>query len=124
MYEGDLYEPLPARLRGRVDVLVANAPYVPTGSIGLMPPEARLHEPRVALDGGTDGLDILRRVTAAAPWWLAPGGHLLFETGEEQAPLAIEAVARAGLAPRLAASAELNATVVIGTSVIGPRWAP
>ena len=86
VYEGDLYEPLPAALRGRVDVLVANVPYVPTEEVGLLPPEARVHEPRVALDGGADGLDVLRRVTAAAPEWLAPGGILLFETSERQAP--------------------------------------
>ena len=93
VYEGDLYEPLPAALRGRVDVLVANAPYVPTEAIGLLPPEARVHEPRVALDGGADGLDVLRRVAAAAPRWLAPGGHLLIETSERQAPHTAEAFA-------------------------------
>ena len=58
----------------RVDVVVANAPYVPTDAIALMPPEARDHEPAVALDGGVDGLDVQRRVAAAAPGWLAPGG--------------------------------------------------
>ncbi len=113
VYEGDLDEPLPATLRGRVDVLVANAPYVPTAAIELLPPEARTYEPRVALDGGGDGLDVLRRVAAAAPPWLAPGGHLLVETSEHQAPHAVEAVARTGLIPRVASSAELNATVVI-----------
>jgi release factor glutamine methyltransferase len=115
VYEGDLYEPLPETLRGRVDVLVANAPYVPTEAVGLMPPEARIHEPRVALDGGADGLDVLRRVTAAAPPWLVPGGHLLVETSERQAPQTVEAFARNGLVPRIASSDELNATVVIGT---------
>jgi len=65
VYEGDLYQPLPATLRGRVDVLVANAPYVPAGAIGLLPPESRIHEPRVAVDGGADGLDVLRRVQKA-----------------------------------------------------------
>jgi release factor glutamine methyltransferase len=115
VYEGDLYQPLPASLRGRVDVLVANAPYVPTDEIGLLPPEARTHEPRMALDGGADGLDVLRRVTAAAPLWLAPGGHLLVETSQRQAPAAIDAVARTGLIPRVASSDELTATVVIGT---------
>ena len=115
VYEGDLYEPLPATLRGRVDVLVANAPYVPTDAVGLLPPEARIHEPRVALDGGADGLDVLRRVTAAAPPWLAPGGHLLVETSERQAPQAVETVAHNGLIPRVARSDKLNATVVIGT---------
>ena len=115
VYEGDLYEPLPAMLRGRVDVLVANAPYVPTEAVRLLPPEARMHEPRVALDGGTDGLDVLRRVTAPAPRWLAPGGYLLVEASEGQAPQIVEAVARAGLIPQVASSDELNATVVIGT---------
>jgi len=115
VYEGDLYQPLPATLRGRVDVLVANAPYVPAGAIGLLPPESRIHEPRVAVDGGADGLDILRRIAAAAPLWLAPGGHLLAETSERQAPQAVGAFARSGLIPRVASSSALNATVVIGT---------
>ncbi len=115
VYVGDLYEPLPATLQGRVDVLVANAPYVPTEAIRLLPPEARIHEPRVALDGGADGLDVLRRVTAAAPLWLAPGGYLLVETSERQAPQTVEIFARNGLIPRLASSGERNATVVIGT---------
>ena len=86
VYQGDLYEPLPAGLRGRVAVLAANVPYVPTGEIGFLPPEARTHEPRAALDGGADGLDVLRQVAAGAPGWLAPGGHLLIETSERQAP--------------------------------------
>jgi release factor glutamine methyltransferase len=115
VYQGDLYRPLPARLRGRVDILAANVPYVPSGDVGLLPPEARAHEPRVALDGGADGLDVLRRVAAGAPLWLAPGGHLLVETSERQAPLAAEAVGRDGLIPRIARSVRLNATVVIGT---------
>jgi release factor glutamine methyltransferase len=115
VYEGDLYEPLPATLRGRVDILVANAPYVPTQEIGLLPAEARLHEPLVALDGGLDGLDVHRRVAAAALAWLAPGGHLLIETSESQAPEAVEIFTRAGLTPRVTSSDELHATVVIGT---------
>lgn len=115
VYQGDLCEPLPAALQGRVDVLVANAPYVPTSEIALLPPEARMHEPRVALDGGPDGLDIQRRVIAAAPLWLAPDGHLLVETSERQAPQTAEAVARSGLVPRVAGSDDLHATVVIGS---------
>jgi release factor glutamine methyltransferase len=114
VHEGDLYQPLPAALRGRVDVLVANAPYVPTEAVALLPPEARVHEPRVALDGGADGLDVLRRVIAAAPLWLALGGCLLVETSEQQAPQALETVARSGLIPQVASSDELSATVVIG----------
>jgi len=116
VYEGDLYEPLPATLGGRVDILVANAPYVPTEAVELLPTEARRHEPRVALDGGTDGLDVLRRVIAEARLWLAPGGHLLIETSERQASQAAEAVARERLIPQVRSSDELNATVVIATS--------
>jgi release factor glutamine methyltransferase len=112
--EGDLYAPLPPALRGRVDVLVANAPYVPTEEIGLMPPEARLHEARVALDGGADGLDVQRRVAAGAAEWLASGGHLLIETSERQAPQLADTFSRHGLAPRVVHSEELAATVVVG----------
>jgi release factor glutamine methyltransferase len=115
VYEGDLYEPLPADLRGRVDILVANAPYVPTEAIELLPQEARLHEARTALDGGMDGLDIQRRVAAAAPLWLAPGGRLLVETSERQAPQTLDIFARNGLIPHVVSSDELDATVVIGT---------
>jgi release factor glutamine methyltransferase len=115
VYQGDLYAPLPSVLPGRVGLLAANVPYIPAGQIGLLPAEARLHEPRVALDGGTDGLDVLRRVAAAAPEWLAPGGHLLTETSERQAAQAAEIMAGSGLAPQVASSAELSATVVIGT---------
>lgn len=114
VYEGDLYEPLPESLRGRVDVLVANAPYVPTEAMELMPPEARIHEPRLALDGGADGLDIQRRVIAAAPDWLAPDGYLLVETSEVQAPRTAEAFAREGLDPQVVSSEERDATIVIG----------
>jgi release factor glutamine methyltransferase len=116
VYHGDLYAPLPEALRGRVDVLAANAPYVPTGSIELMPPEARLHEPPLALDGGPDGLDVLRRVAAGAGEWLAPGGALVVETSQRQAPTLVDAVARHGLRARLARSAELDATVVIAAA--------
>jgi len=115
VYKGDLYQPLPETLRGRVDIVVANAPYVPTEAIRLLPAEARTHEARLALDGGADGLDVQRRVIAAAPEWLAPGGHLLVETSERQAPCTAETVARHGLIPRVASSDERNATVVVGT---------
>ncbi|MFF5705983.1 putative protein N(5)-glutamine methyltransferase [Streptomyces sp. NPDC012794] len=114
VWEGDLYGALPAELRGRVDVLVVNAPYVPTGEIGLMPPEARDHEPLVSLDGGSDGLDVHRRVAAEAARWLAPGGHLLIETSVRQAPLTASALTGGGLEVRAVTSEELYATVVIG----------
>jgi release factor glutamine methyltransferase len=113
VYQGDLDGPLPAGLRGQADVLLANVPYVPTGDVALLPAEAREHEARVALDGGADGLDVLRRVAAVAPAWLAPGGHLLSEVSDRQAAAATRAAAMAGLLPRLARSDELGATVLI-----------
>jgi release factor glutamine methyltransferase len=115
LHAGDLFDALPRGLRGRVDVLAANVPYVPSGAIVLMPPEARLHEPRVALDGGADGLAVARRVIDGAPSWLAPGGSLLFETGEGQAGAARAAVTAGGLLARVVADDALGATVVIGT---------
>ena len=116
VYVGDLDTPLPRRLHRRVDVLVANTPYVPTGEIDLMPPEARVHEPRDALDGGADGLDIARRVIAAAPRWLAPGGSVLVETSERQAAALTEAVVASRLVPGIVRSKAVDATVVIGTA--------
>jgi release factor glutamine methyltransferase len=85
VHQGDLYDALPKDLRGRVDLLLANAPYVPTDEIRLMPPEARLHEHHVALDGGRDGLEVHRRVAVDAAEWLTPGGSLLIETSPRQA---------------------------------------
>ncbi|WP_200918505.1 putative protein N(5)-glutamine methyltransferase [Leifsonia sp. Leaf264] len=117
VYLGDLYDALPDAVRGRVDLLVVNAPYVPTESIALMPPEARVHEPQVALDGGSDGLAIQRRVAAGASAWLRPGGHLLIETSVRQAPLTAAIITGAGLEARIVHDDELDGTVVIGRSV-------
>jgi release factor glutamine methyltransferase len=116
VYQGDLYQALPQRLRGRVDIIVANVPYVPTGELGLLPPEARLHEPRLALDGGPDGLDLVRRLAEPAPRWLGPGGHVLVETSEDQATLAVQAFASNGLLPQVQTAEDLGATVVMGAS--------
>jgi release factor glutamine methyltransferase len=118
VHAGDLFTPLPADLQGRVDLVVVNAPYVPTDAIASMPPEARLHEPRVALDGGTDGLDVHRRVAATAPQWLAPGGRLLIETSRQQASGTAALLAGAGFAVRMARSDELDATVAIGIMLL------
>ena len=115
VYQGDLFGPLPESLRGRVDILTANVPYIPSGELELLPPEARLYEPRVALDGGGDGLALLRRVAVAAPGWLAPGGSLLSEVSEGQAQPAREILRAAGLGTRVKASEEMNSTVLIAT---------
>ncbi|MDQ1727064.1 MAG: release factor glutamine methyltransferase [Frankiaceae bacterium] len=110
---GDLFESLPNALRGRVDVLLCNAPYVPSDAIAFLPAEARDHEPLVALDGGSDGLDVHRRVAAAAPDWLAPRGSLLIETTDPQAAVMAAVFAAHGLSARTLRSEEFSATVVI-----------
>jgi release factor glutamine methyltransferase len=123
-YTGDLYDPLPDAIRGRVDVLVANVPYVPSAAVDLMPREARMYEPRLALDGGTDGLDVLRRVARGAAEWLVPGGYLLSETGADQAATALDVLARAGLEPTVVRDEELGATVVVGRTPPRPTVLP
>jgi len=111
---GDLFTALPSALRGRIDVLLANVPYVPSGAIEHMPPEAREYEPRFTLDGGPDGLDVLRRVAAEAPQWLATGGHVFFEASRDQAPTAAAILTDAGLAADIATDDDRGATVIIG----------
>ena len=114
VFEGDLYDVLPDGMRGRVDVVAANAPYVPTDEIALMPPEARDHEHRVALDGGSDGLDIQRRVIAGAATWLTGVGHVLVETGKPQVNATMSAFEAAGLWAETLVDDEIGGTVVVG----------
>lgn len=111
---GDLYDALPPALLGRVDVLAANPPYVPSAEVRLMPPEARLHESLAALDGGADGLAVHRRILAAAPRWLSQTGCVFLEISRAQAEPVTELVAAAGLRPGVARDDELEATVVTG----------
>lgn len=111
---GDLYDALPGRLRGRIDVLVANAPYVPSAEVSSMPREARDHEPLHALDGGAEGVDVHRRIAGAAAAWLSPGGHLLVETSRRQASLTVAAFASGGLAASVDYDDARDATVVVG----------
>ena len=112
--EGDLDSALPHRLRRRVDVITCNAPYVPTDAISSMPPEARDHEHRVALDGGADGLAVVRRVMTVAPDWLVPGGIVVVEVGADQVDAAHDAVVAAGLRAAVVTDDELGAIVVSG----------
>jgi release factor glutamine methyltransferase len=116
VYQGDLFAALPDSLRGRINVLICNAPYVPSAEIAFMPAEAREHEALMALDGGADGLAILRRVATDALEWLAPGGVLLVETSERQAPSMAAAMTAAGLAVRVHEDDDSGATVVTGIS--------
>jgi release factor glutamine methyltransferase len=113
VYEGDLFAPLPADRLGRVDVVVANVPYVPTAAIALLPAEARDHEARVALDGGPDGLDVVRRIAGSVGEWLAPAGTFLVETSVDQAPSAIELLARHDLVAATVRDDDLDATVLV-----------
>jgi release factor glutamine methyltransferase len=114
VYAGDLFAALPAGLRGHVTTLLCNAPYVPTGEIPLLPAEARDYEHRVALDGGDDGLAVLRKAATGAPEWLAPGGHLLVETSERQAAAMAAVMAAAGLAAGVRESADYGSCAVTG----------
>jgi release factor glutamine methyltransferase len=111
VFEGDLFDALPSELRGRIDTVVANVPYVPTDDIQFMPPEARDYEARVALNGGPDGLDVLRRVAVQAAHWLKPGGHLMSETSTRQAPNALAAFAAAGFEANVVTSEDSTAVV-------------
>jgi release factor glutamine methyltransferase len=114
VFAGDLFAALPRNLLGSASVIVANAPYVPTEAIGLMPPEARDHEHRIALDGGPDGTVIHRRIAADAAPWLAPGGHLVIEAARAQAATTARHMAAAGFVVSIAEDDELDATVVVG----------
>jgi release factor glutamine methyltransferase len=78
--EGDLFAPLPRELAGTFDVVVSNPPYIPTADLQGLPAEVAAHEPLGALDGGPDGLDVVRRIAVEARDWLRPGGLLAMET--------------------------------------------
>jgi release factor glutamine methyltransferase len=114
VHEGDLYAALPSDLRGRVDLVVANAPYVPTDDIATMPRDARDHEHLVALDGGADGLSVIRRVAAEAPAWLCPGGRLVVETSRDQAERVVALFVAAGMSGDVLTDDDLGGTVVLG----------
>jgi release factor glutamine methyltransferase len=111
---GDLFGGLPDHLRGYIDVLVANAPYVPSASIALMPREARDHEAAIALDGGADGLDVQRRLIAASPEWLPAGAHLVVETSTRQAERTAGLMESAGYSAVIRRDEELDGTAVEG----------
>lgn len=111
---GDLFDALPHELGGHIDVVVCNAPYVPTAAIATMPPEAREHEPQSTLDGGVDGLDLLRRVAVSAPRWLARPSHLVMEVGASQAHTACDIFTAAGFAASIRRDDDRGAIAVVG----------
>lgn len=116
---GDLFEPLPAGLQGEVDLVVANAPYVPSAEVALLPRDVRASEPLQALDGGDDGLDLARRIAVESTAWLRHGGSLVVEASEAQAALLREAFEDAGLVAYVRRDAEADATAVVGRYAVG-----
>ena len=96
MLTGDLLAPLPGELRGRVDALVANPPYVPSADIASLPPEVGDFEPLAALDGGADGLAFARGIMVDARGLLAPGGLLAMELDEGRCRAAAEELEHLG----------------------------
>ncbi|MGN0063514.1 MAG: methyltransferase, partial [Nocardioides sp.] len=114
---GDLFAPVPAHWRGTVDVVSANAPYVPSRALATMPAEARLHEPVRALDGGADGLAVHRRIAEQVSGWLAPDGVLLVELAPDQLDEAAAMYAAHGLLATVHTDPALDATaLVVGRS--------
>jgi release factor glutamine methyltransferase len=91
-----------AALRGPFDLIVSNPPYIASDDIAGLPAEVRLFDPRLALDGGPDGLDGYRAIVAAAPALLAPDGAIVVELGDGQAEAVAGLFAGAGLAPTAA----------------------
>ena len=84
MYQGSLDEPLPAGWASRVDVMVGVLPYVPDRALHLLPRDVQRFEPRLALDGGPDGLALVSTVVRRSPRWVRPGGWLGLEVGGDQ----------------------------------------
>jgi release factor glutamine methyltransferase len=94
--EGDLFEGVPDAWIGTVDVIVGVLPYVPTGEMARLPRDVRDFEPTAALDGGADGLTVIRKAVGQAHRWLNDQGHLLFEIGGDQPDVAMAELASAG----------------------------
>ena len=113
---GDLFAPL-GSIPGSLDLVVANPPYLPSAVIPSLPPEVSRHEPRAALDGGPDGMGVLRRIVAGAPSVLKPAGWLLMEIGEEQAGPLASLMAAEGFSS-IRARRDLNGI----ERYIGGRW--
>lgn len=114
--EGDLLEPLSGLgdrlgVPCRMDAIVSNPPYVRTDAIGLLPEEIKDHEPRLALDGGPDGLAFHRRLAAESPEFLRPGGVLALEVGDGQADAVAELLGRSRLLGEVQRVQDLNGVV-------------
>jgi len=97
LHEGALLEPFDDALRGHVDVLVSNPPYLPASDLDLLPPEVAQHDPHAALFGGPDGHELVDELIRCAPSWLAPSGTLLLELDVRRGEDAVGLAQRAGL---------------------------
>jgi len=120
VYEGDLFDPLPASFERTVDLIVAVVPYVPTSAMHLLPRDTLAFEPALFYDGGPHGTEVLRRVVAGAPRFLRPGGALLLEVGADQPEMLQEQLESLGYTDCAAWSDEegdyrgLEATITCG----------
>ncbi len=117
---GDLFEPLEDR-KGSFDLLVSNPPYVAEKDLEHLQPEVRDHEPHLALDGGPDGLEIVRRLIAKAPTVLRPGGRLFLEIGSDQGVRVREILGKSGDFDEIEIFADLTGRdrVAYGRRIVG-----
>lgn len=111
---GDMYDALPARLRGTVSVITGHIPYVPADEVDDLPSEVKEHEPLYTLtDASRDGLSLIRGAIAAAPEWLVPGGWLLLEVSDDLTSKLRRMCRQAGLEDRGVASDADRLSVVV-----------
>nr|WP_277867623.1 peptide chain release factor N(5)-glutamine methyltransferase [Candidatus Synechococcus calcipolaris] len=107
LYHGSWFQPL-SHVRGKIEVIVSNPPYIPSSMIDHLQPEVKNHEPRLALDGGTDGLMAIKTLAIAAPDYLKPGGWLLMELMAGQGDRVISFLESLGQYSSLAIAADMN----------------
>ncbi len=94
--DGDLFDPIPEHLRGNVDLIVANPPYLAEAEFAGLPADVRDHEPRIALVAGPTGDEVVAAIASEAPGWLAPGGTIVCEISEFRGPTMAELFAPLG----------------------------
>ena len=110
---GDMYDPLPTRLKGEVDIITGHVPYVLPGELEDLPSEVREYEPLSTLsDSSEDGLGLMRRAISESMDWLKPGGWLLLEVAEDLGDKLQEMCEEAGLIPKGVASDDDGLSVV------------
>ena len=96
--EGSRFDPVPKHLKGELDLVVSNPPYVRSGEIPELAAEVKDYDPHLALDGGPDGLRFYRALASGVGAWLRPGGALAVEIGAEQGADVPEVFAASGFA--------------------------